>query len=97
VRSGSVEPLPSRLSLISASTTLFLVAGGVIAIPVRQAQAEDGCDPNYADTCVPIVSDVDCARGSGNGPEYVQGPRRVIGVDIYDLDRDGDRIVCDRQ
>lgn len=86
-----------RLSLITASTTLLLVAGGMIAIPARQANAEDGCDPNYADACVPIASDVDCAGGSGNGPEYVQGPLRVIGTDIYDLDRDGDGIACDRQ
>jgi hypothetical protein len=33
--------------------------------------------------------------GSGNGPEYVQGPVRVVCRDIYDLDRDGDGIGCD--
>lgn len=53
------------------------------------------CDSNYADACVPIASDVDCAGGSGNGPAYVQGPVRVVGSDIYDLDRDGDGIACD--
>ncbi len=52
------------------------------------------CDPNY-DPCVPVASDVDCAGGSGNGPAYVQGPVRVIGTDIYGLDRDGDGIGCD--
>lgn len=52
------------------------------------------CDPNY-DPCVPIASDVDCAGGSGNGPAYVQGPVRVIGEDIYDLDRDNDGIGCE--
>jgi hypothetical protein len=52
------------------------------------------CDPNYAGACVPIASDVDCAGGSGNGPAYVQGPVRVVGTDIYDLDRDGDGIGC---
>ena len=55
-----------------------------------------GCDPNYAGACVPIASDVDCAGGSGNGPEYVSGPVRVVGQDIYKLDRDGDGIACDR-
>ena len=56
-----------------------------------------GCDPNYDASwaCVPIASDVDCAGGSGNGPAYVKGPVRVIGSDIYDLDRDGDGIGCD--
>lgn len=53
------------------------------------------CDSNYADACVPIASDVDCAGGSGNGPAYVQGPVRIVGSDIYDLDRDGDGIACD--
>lgn len=53
------------------------------------------CDPNYAGACVPVASDVDCAGGSGDGPEYVQGPVRVVGDDIYDLDRDGDNIACD--
>jgi hypothetical protein len=57
-------------------------------------QPASKCDPNYAGACVPIASDVDCAGGSGNGPAYVQGPVRVVGTDIYDLDRDGDGIGC---
>jgi hypothetical protein len=52
------------------------------------------CDPNYSG-CVPIASDVDCAGGSGNGPAYVSGPVRVVGSDIYDLDRDGDGVACE--
>jgi len=52
------------------------------------------CDPNYSG-CVPVASDVDCAGGGGNGPEYVKGPIRVIGRDIYQLDRDGDGIACE--
>ena len=58
--------------------------------------AADGCDPNYANQCVPIASDVDCAGGSGNGPAYVAGPVLVVGSDIYGLDRDGDGVACDR-
>ncbi len=52
------------------------------------------CDPNY-DPCVPVASDVDCAGGKGNGPEYVDGPVTVIGDDIYGLDRDHDGIGCE--
>lgn len=52
------------------------------------------CDPNYTG-CVPIASDVDCAGRGGNGPEYVEGPIRVIGRDIYHLDGDGDGIACE--
>jgi hypothetical protein len=47
-----------------------------------------GCDPNYS-SCVPIAKDVDCEGGSGDGPAYVKGPVRVIGKDIYGLDKGG--------
>lgn len=68
----------------------------VVAIGTRVAQPAGGdCDPNYTGDCVPIDSDVDCAGGSGNGPSYVQGPVRVVGDDIYGLDRDGDGIGCE--
>jgi len=53
-----------------------------------------GCDPNYT-PCVPIDSDVDCAGGSGNGPSYVKGPVKVIGIDVYHLDADHDGIGCE--
>ncbi|WEO76457.1 G5 domain-containing protein [Cryobacterium sp. SO2] len=67
-----------------------------VAAPAPEpAPVSDGCDPNYADACVPIASDVDCAGGSGDGPGYVDGPVRIVGNDIYDLDRDGDGIACD--
>lgn len=62
--------------------------------PPPATQPQSGCDPNYTG-CVPIASDVDCAGGTGNGPAYVQGPIRVIGRDIYDLDRDHDGIACE--
>jgi hypothetical protein len=52
------------------------------------------CDPNYSG-CVPIASDVDCAGGKGNGPAYVKGPVKVIGKDIYGLDKDRDGIGCE--
>lgn len=65
----------------------------VVAVGTKKPQSST-CDPNYSG-CVPIASDVDCAGGSGNGPAYVGGPIRVIGDDIYDLDRDGDGTACD--
>lgn len=52
------------------------------------------CDPNYSG-CVPIASDVDCAGGLGNGPAYVKGPVKVIGKDVYGLDKDRDGIGCE--
>ena len=63
--------------------------------PVAAAPQGNGCDPNYADDCVPVASDVDCAGGSGNGPAYFGGIARVVGSDIYELDRDGDGYACE--
>ncbi|MEN4476753.1 excalibur domain-containing protein [Mycolicibacterium cosmeticum] len=85
------------VSLLSAFIVMTVVspaagANGLIdGAPFKQGS---NCDQNYSG-CVPIASDVDCAGGSGNGPEYVQGPINVIGKDIYDLDRDGNGIACD--
>ncbi|OZD55830.1 hypothetical protein CH252_07985 [Rhodococcus sp. 06-1477-1B] len=62
--------------------------------PVEAASGGGGCDPNYADACVPIDSDVDCAGGKGNGPSYFDGVARVVGSDIYKLDGDGDGLAC---
>ncbi len=62
--------------------------------PEPAPEPAPSCDPNYSG-CVPVASDVDCAGGSGNGPAYVDGPIRVTGSDIYDLDRDGDGTACD--
>lgn len=42
-----------------------------------------------------IASDIDCSGGSGNGPAYVTGPVKVVGRDIYDLDRDGNGWGCE--
>lgn len=64
------------------------------AQPKKKSRKISGCNSNYSG-CVPNASDVDCAGGSGNGPAYVKGPIRVIGNDIYGLDRDGDGIACE--
>lgn len=64
----------------------------VVAVGTKSASH---CDPNYSGQCVPIASDVDCGGGSGNGPAYVYGMVKVIGEDIYGLDRDGDGYGCE--
>lgn len=64
----------------------------VVLVGTKVAQQ---CHPSYTGACVPFASDVDCAGGSGNGPAYVSGPVRVVGPDVYDLDRDGDGVACE--
>lgn len=58
--------------------------------------AASECDPNYEGACLdPNVGDYDCAGGSGDGPEYVDGPVTVVGSDPFDLDRDSDGVGCE--
>ncbi len=54
------------------------------------------CHPSYANVCLKIgAGDYDCAGGSGNGPNYVSGPVRVVGYDEFGLDRDKDGWGCE--
>jgi hypothetical protein len=54
------------------------------------------CHPSYIGVCLRIgIGDYDCAGGSGNGPNYVRGPIRVVGSDPFGLDRDGDGWGCE--
>jgi micrococcal nuclease len=77
---------------------------GIAAEPPTTAAQETGadepagvCHPSYRGACVPIASDVDCGRGSGNGPAYVyETDIEVIGPDVYGLDgSDNDGIGCE--
>lgn len=73
-----------------APVTKVIVVGTRDPVPLP----EYGCDANYTGACVPVASDVDCA-GEGDGPAYVVGPVKVVGIDVYHLDQDGDGIGCD--
>jgi len=69
----------------------------------RAPQGQPGggsCHPSSVGVCIPIGSaDYDCAGGSGNGPNYIQGPFGVRwdvpDPDPYDLDRDRDGVGCE--
>ena len=99
---AGVKTLTYEVTVVDGvETTKKLIKSEITKQPVTRVvrvgtKETPQCDPNYAGACVPIASDVDCLPGSGNGPAYVSGPVRVIGNDIYDLDRDGDGIGCDR-
>lgn len=87
--------------VVTTQPTTQVVANGTYVAPPppppapAPAPPAGNCDPNYADACVPISSDVDCAGGSGNGPAYFDGVARIVGQDVYDLDRDGDGLACE--
>lgn len=60
---------------------------------IERAQA---CDPNYEGECLKDgIGDYDCAGGSGNGPNYVYSEVRVVGVDVFGLDANGNGIGCE--
>ncbi|MGW0181475.1 hypothetical protein [Nocardia sp. NPDC003345] len=73
------------------AATLASAAFGLLGATEAAQPAQ--CHSSYT-PCVPITSDVDCAGGTGNGPEYT-GRVTVIGHDEYDLDRDGNGIGCE--
>ena len=91
---ASIATKAAILVLLAATGMAMLVAGSEPALAQQVALGPD-CDPNYDMACVPIARDVDCAGGNGNGPAYVQGPVRVVGRDIYGLDRNDDGYGCE--
>ncbi|MBU8812547.1 hypothetical protein KL953_27050 [Mycolicibacterium goodii] len=84
-----------KLTVSTAAVVWGLVFAPIGAAAPIPGQTGTECDSNYEGACVPIASDVDCAGGSGNGPEYVSGPVYVVGTDVYDLDRDGNGVACE--
>src|SRR6266508_3435952 len=51
--------------------------------PTTSAPARN-CDPAYPDACLHDgIGDYDCAGGSGNGPNYVEGPITVRAPDPF--------------
>lgn len=54
------------------------------------------CHTSYLDACLLVgAGDYDCAGGSGNGPNYIAGPIRVVGWDEFGLDGNGDGVGCE--
>ncbi len=54
-----------------------------------------GCEPGYSACLNPLVSDYDCAGGTGDGPAYIAGPIGVSGFDPFGLDYDNDGVGCE--
>jgi hypothetical protein len=64
--------------------------------PVRSSR-QANCDSAYPDACLHDgIGDYDCAGGSGNGPNYIDGPIDVRSPDPFGLDADHDGLGCER-
>jgi|SRR5215207_3767521 len=65
--------------------------------PPTGAAPQPACNPAYPDVCLKDgIGDYDCAGGTGNGPNYVREPIRVLPPDPFDLDRNGDGTGCEQ-
>jgi beta-lactam-binding protein with PASTA domain len=97
-----ISQSPKAGALVLPDTKVSLVVAKTqppppsTAPPPPTTTPAPNCDPSYPDVCLdPAVEDYDCAGGSGNGPEYVEGPIRVRPPDPFDLDREGDGVGCE--
>lgn len=97
-----ISQSPKAGAWVLPDTTVSLVVAKTpppppsTAPPPPPTAPEQNCDPSYPDVCLdPAVEDYDCAGGTGNGPEYVEGPIRVLPPDPFDLDREGDGVGCE--
>jgi hypothetical protein len=61
----------------------------------QDAPATGSTLPYYANV-FNLPGDYDCAGGIGDGPNYVQGPVRLAGADVYRLDANGNGIGCEQ-
>jgi len=88
--------LKVRLGAALAVLAIVGAGAGVVADSSEAASAKRKCHPSYKGACLdPYASDYDCIDGSGNGPKYT-GVVRVVGPDVFRLDRDHDGWGCER-
>jgi hypothetical protein len=93
-QSGNIVHSQAYVAATTTTTTTTPMNTAAPAPTTTAAATAQDCHPSYTGACVPFASDVDCAGGSGNGPEYV-GRVTVVGPDIYGLDGDDDGIGCE--
>lgn len=91
----TTRPTPTtKRKLVAAPTTQR--SAPTTRRPTPTTRPASNCHPSYQGECLKVgIGDYDCAGGSGNGPNYVQGTVRVVGPDEFDLDRDGDGWGCE--
>jgi hypothetical protein len=65
-------------------------------LPPTTTTSTTDCHPDYPDVCLdPNSPDYDCASGSGDGPDYIDGPLTVQGSDEFGLDSDANGVGCE--
>jgi endonuclease YncB( thermonuclease family) len=81
----------------STTTTTTAPTTTTTAPPATTQPPASNCHPSYEGDCLQMgIGDYDCEGGSGNGPNYVRGPVRVVGYDEFGLDgNDNDGWGCE--
>jgi len=80
-----------------AVVTLVIAKAPPPTTPPSTAAPSQNCDPAYPDDCLQDgIGDYDCAGGSGNGPNYVEGPITVLPPDPFGLDGNRDGVGCEQ-
>ncbi len=63
-------------------------AGATLPLFAPEPAVAAGCHPSYSNVCLPDDRDVDCSEITG-------APVKVVGPDVYRLDRDKDGLGCE--
>lgn len=82
------------VSLLGSEPTSKSQNTGDYLPQVQQVEQSPSCHPSYSGCLRQDASDYDCAGGSGNGPYYT-GRVKILGPDVFGLDRDGDGWGCE--
>lgn len=94
--SNQPEPIPQQQKTHVAPTPKPepIIEPEIEPVIKPTQDVQQNCHPSYSGCLRADASDYDCAGGSGNGPYYT-GIVKVIGPDVFDLDRDNDGWGCE--
>jgi len=84
----------SKIVLSIVAVGLLLALANNLSESDSHVSLTQNCHSSYSGCLRADASDYDCSGGSGNGPYYT-GRVRVIGHDVFGLDRDGDGWGCE--
>lgn len=91
--------IQQKAGLWKPTPTIYIPPTAIpTSAPIQPTQIpqQSNCHPSYPSVCLATdKGDYDCAGGSGNGPNYVNGPIEVLQPDPFGLDGDNDGIGCE--
>lgn len=89
-----IEPIEEKIIQPEIKNTIVSEEATTKKTVIPESTPSSNCHPSYSGCLRADASDYDCAGGSGNGPYYT-GKVKVIGPDVFGLDRDHDGWGCE--